>query len=93
MPFLCVDPVQIPLKLVKDLGNARRLSSGNRAALWLARKMIALGRPMLTGHIILTGALGPMVDAKPGDAFHAEIEGLGGVDVAFSPEAPISQAK
>jgi 2-keto-4-pentenoate hydratase len=53
------------------------------AALWLATTMARVGRPLKTGDTILSGALGPMVPAKSGDAFEVRISGLGPVRTAF----------
>jgi 2-keto-4-pentenoate hydratase len=54
------------------------------ALLWLARKVAQVGRPMRAGEIVLSGALGPMVAARPGDVFDLRINRLGSVRAAFA---------
>ena len=46
------------------------------ATLWLARTMMAAGRPLQEGDIVLSGALGPMVPARAGARFTLEVQGF-----------------
>ena len=47
------------------------------AALWLAQVMAKNNTPLLEGEVLLSGALGPMVNLNAGDIIEAEIESLG----------------
>ena len=62
------------------------LGSPISATLWLAKVMAKNGRPLKAGDVVLSGALGPMAPAAPGDVFEARIEGLGSVRAMFGTE-------
>ena len=57
------------------------------AALWLARRMAALGSPLKAGDVVLSGALGPMIPVTPGANYTARINGLGAVTAHFGEKA------
>jgi 2-keto-4-pentenoate hydratase len=54
-----------------------------KATLWLARKMAAVGRPLQTGDIVMSGALGPMVTVSAGDRITIEIQGFDRIEIGF----------
>jgi len=54
-----------------------------KAALWLARILIQHGESLRAGGTILTGALGPMIEARAGDLFESKIGGLSAVRLHF----------
>ncbi|MER6082647.1 fumarylacetoacetate hydrolase family protein [Streptomyces sp. NPDC001833] len=56
------------------------------AAVWLASALAERGDPLRAGDLVLTGALGPMAPAAPGDTFEARIPDLGSVRVGFAEE-------
>lgn len=70
---------------VKSEGNgAACLGSPLNAFRWLAKKMIDMGSPLKKADIVLTGALGPMLEVEGGDFCKAEIDGFGSVEIHFS---------
>jgi len=60
------------------------LGSPLNALAWLARTAQDNGSPLRAGHIVLSGALGPMVPVRPGSTYAAEIDGIGSVEVSFA---------
>lgn len=85
-----IEPAAVTMSLHRD---DEMVSSGTgrdclgdplNALAWLANTAIEFGAPLRAGDIVLSGALGPMVDAQPGDAFEARIEPLGTVTARFS---------
>ena len=53
------------------------------ACLWLAKKMVEVGRPLKAGDTILSGALGPMVPVTGPGVYELRISGLGSVRASF----------
>lgn len=87
------DPVAVAMTMTR---NSEPVSSGTgadclgdplEALAWLARTARELGSPLRAGDVVLSGALGPMVDVRPGDHVHAQITGLGAVHAEFTARA------
>lgn len=52
-------------------------------ALWLTRKLAALGHSLHAGDVLLTGALAPIAEINQGDRLCLQIDGLGDVKCLF----------
>ena len=74
-------------EVVSEGTGAACLGHPYNAALWLARRMIAEGTPIGAGDIVMSGALGPMQDLRPGSTATATITGLGTVGVTREVES------
>jgi 2-keto-4-pentenoate hydratase len=92
-PLAGLDLTEVRMELLDAVGTL--VSEGTGAAcmgdpvsavLWLARTCRDLGAPLRAGEVVLSGALGPMVDAPAGSEFTASLSGLGTVSVGFSAE-------
>ncbi len=55
-----------------------------KATMWLVEKMIEVGRPVQKGDVILSGALGPMVQVAAGSRYFSDIKGFGSVEINFA---------
>ncbi len=87
-----VEPVDVEMTMHI---NGEQVSTGTGAAClgdplnalaWLARTARDFGEPLRAGQVVLSGALGPMADVRPGDVVTAQISGLGSVTARFSGE-------
>ena len=54
------------------------------AVAWLARKVADFGVRLEAGHVVLPGSCTKAIDARPGDDFVAEFDGLGTVTLSFA---------
>lgn len=92
------DPVRLEAAKLELAGmvlrkNGRVVATGAGAAcmghpvnavVWLANTLCTMGTPLRAGDVVLSGALGPVTDVKPGDVVEAEIAGVGSVRVRFA---------
>lgn len=95
------EPVAVTMSLSRiDGEGATVVSTGTgaaclgdplRAMAWLATTLDRAGTPLRAGEVVLSGALGPMVDAEPGVTYTAHLKHAGAplssVSVTFSEHA------
>lgn len=91
-----VDFPALHMTLTED---GRRVSSGTgadcmgdplAALAWLAKVSRDNGTPLRAGHIVLSGALGPMVPVSPGSTYIVEIGEIGSAAAIFA-SAPLNR--
>ncbi|MGI9824203.1 2-keto-4-pentenoate hydratase [Agromyces sp. Marseille-Q5079] len=70
-------------EIVSSGSGAACLGSPVIAVAWLARAVARHGRPLRAGEVILSGALGPMVDVTGPGVYRARLDGLGEVRADF----------
>ena len=85
-PWSCGMVVEHEGEPISSGTGAACLGNPLTATLWLARKMVEVGRPLMAGETILSGALGPMAPVKAGGVYELRISGLGSVRAVFSGE-------
>ncbi|MFI6284887.1 2-keto-4-pentenoate hydratase [Streptomyces sp. NPDC051018] len=64
------------------------LGSPAVAATWLARELARRGSPLRAGEVVLSGALGPMVQVTHPGVYRARMDGLGEVSAVFADPDP-----
>jgi 2-keto-4-pentenoate hydratase len=85
-PFLCGMVLERRGEPISTGAGAACLGNPLTATLWLARKMVEVGRPLRAGDLVLSGALGPLVPVSPGDVLELRISGVGSVRAVLEPE-------
>lgn len=89
-----VEPRDVTMELLEDglvvsTGDGTAcLGDPLEALTWLARTAQESGDPLRAGQVVLSGALGPMVDVRPGSTYEARIHPLGDVSATFDNEDP-----
>ena len=78
-PRLCGMVIERRGEPVSVGAGAACLGNPLTALLWLARKMVSVGRPLRAGDVVMSGGLGPLFPVVPGDVLELRIHGLGAV--------------
>ena len=79
--YTCGMVLEVDGSVVSLGAGAACLGHPLNAAAWLSRTLAGRGQPLKAGQTIMTGALGPMVNLKPGQNITARIGGLGAVSI------------
>jgi 2-keto-4-pentenoate hydratase len=74
-------------KLVSQGKGSDCLGNPLIATLWLARKMLEVGRPIRIGDVVMSGAMGPMVRVRAGARYRVAVDGFCDVSIAFEAES------
>lgn len=91
-----VELTDVAVRIVR-LADGEMLSSGVgaaclgsplTAATWLAREMQRRSEPLRAGDLVLSGALGPMVDVSEAASYQAEFGSFGSVSITFERSTP-----
>ena len=72
---------QADSSIVSSGDGANCMGSPLNAYRWLLRRLANEGRKLTPGQLVLTGALGPMVQMEPGRTYRVEVSGLGTMHV------------
>lgn len=71
-------------EVVSSGSGAACLGHPVNAVVWLANAVSERGVPLRAGEVLLSGALGPLVVARPGSTYEATFSGLGSVRAVFA---------
>lgn len=87
LPALTMNMTGAGGRVVSTGSGAACMGDPCAALLWLARTAQRFGAPLKAGDVVLSGALGPMVQVAPGITYISTIEGLGSVQATFGATA------
>lgn len=82
-PILCGMVIEKDGEPISTGAGIACLGNPVTATLWLAKKMVEVGRPLKKGDLVMSGALGPLAQISAGDSIELRISGLGSVRAHF----------
>ncbi|MEW6523008.1 MAG: fumarylacetoacetate hydrolase family protein [Bacillota bacterium] len=77
--------LEVDGQVQQTASGAAALGHPAAAVAWLANKLAEFGEHLKAGDVILSGALGSALPAKPGSTYRATFDGWGSVEVSFVP--------